>query len=229
MTSGQIFDKDMEIRKLKSDLCEEKSRNSYLNEQVGAKMKELSNCKLEMCDLSSDLKNMRNELVRRDQNLNLLKDKIHEQNLEISSLRKLKNEQGSTNKLNLNEEINFQYEKRLEEMKRNVDELQNDKLNLSEEISQLQIKLKTSNNQTNSGLESLLKEIKTRDELIQKLRADILNIQDKRDSAIVDVKFTINFKLKKIKNFLFFKFYSLRKLQTNYHRLNTNYFFLRKR
>lgn len=187
MASGQIFDKDMEIRRLKSELSEEKSRNGFLNEQVGAKMKELSNCKLEMCDLSSDLKNMRNELVRRDQHLNALKDKIHEQNLEISSLRKLKDD-SSTNKVHLKEEINSQYEKRLEEMKLNLDELQNDKLKLSEEISQLQIKLKTSNNHSNSGLESLLKEMKARDELIQKLRTDILSIQDKRDNAIVEVK-----------------------------------------
>ncbi|RNA32210.1 golgin subfamily B member 1-like isoform X1 [Brachionus plicatilis] len=202
LASGQIYDKDMEIRKLKSELCEEKSKTSYLNEEIVSKKKELSDSKLELCDLSSELKNIRSELVRRDQQINLLKDKIHEQNLEVSSLKKSKDELGS-NKVQLNEEINYQYESRLEEMKCNVEELQNDKLKLSEEISQLQIKLKTNSSQSGSGMESLLKEMRARDQLIQKLRAEILDIQDKRDQAIAELEKTSN-KLSQIEYKYFF-------------------------
>ncbi|CAF0935384.1 unnamed protein product [Brachionus calyciflorus] len=187
LATNQIFDKDMEIRKFKSELNDDKNKINLLTEELTLKKKELSDSKLELCDLSSELKNLRNELIRRDKQINILKDKIHEQSLEISSLQKLNGEMGLM-KSDLSDEIKSQYDKRLQDMKQHIDDLQNDRLKLSDEISHLQIKLKTVSIpvQSQSGLESLLQELKARDELIQKLRAEILDISDKRDQSVVE-------------------------------------------
>ena len=72
-------------------------------------------------------------------------------------------------------------------MKRHIDQIEVDKLNLNEEVNQLQAKLRNSQSNTQLGLESLKLEIKSRDELIKKLREEILCIQDKREIALNEV------------------------------------------
>jgi hypothetical protein len=91
------------------------------------------------------------------------------------------------------------------DLKRHIDEIELDKLNLNEEVNQLQMKLRNSQSTTQVGIESLKYEIKNRDETIKKLRDDILSIQDKREIALNDVT----------KHFFF-----LTRLKTNLSRAN---------
>lgn len=72
-------------------------------------------------------------------------------------------------------------------MKITIEEIQNDKSKLVEDINQLQVKLKMNQSQS-KGLDSFKNELKSRDELIQKLRQEILTLQEKRDVALAEVE-----------------------------------------
>lgn len=61
------------------------------------------------------------------------------------------------------------------------------------QISALQEKLRDGQLSTQDHHEVLKSELGRRDDMIQKLRRDVLNLQDKRDSAIAEVKFTLIF------------------------------------
>ena len=54
-------------------------------------------------------------------------------------------------------------------------------------VNQFQIKLKATQGSTQHGLESLKVELKIRDDLVQKLRQEILDLQEKRDQTLTDV------------------------------------------
>jgi hypothetical protein len=54
-------------------------------------------------------------------------------------------------------------------------------------VNQFQIKLKNAQGSSQLGLESLKVELKIRDDLVQKLRQEILDLQEKRDQALTDV------------------------------------------
>jgi len=49
------------------------------------------------------------------------------------------------------------------------------------------MKLKNTQGSSQHGLESLKGELKIRDDLVQKLRQEILDLQEKRDQALTDV------------------------------------------
>ncbi len=85
-----------------------------------------------------------------------------------------------------NDDINS-YERVICDLKRHIDQIEVDKLNLNEEVNQLQAKLRSSQSNSQLGLESFKLEIKSRDELIRKLREEILCIQDKREIALNEV------------------------------------------
>ena len=110
-TSGQIFEKDMELRKYRNELNDLKSQISIYNEDVriflfisisyhetwnilfiisnkktkqcDLKQKELKDCKLELSEFMNEVKKLRNEIMCKDQQIYSLKEKLHEQTLEV--------------------------------------------------------------------------------------------------------------------------------------------------
>jgi chromosome segregation ATPase len=53
------------------------------NVQISFKRKELNDSKLEICNLSTDIKTLKNELQSKDNQINILKEKLSELNLEV--------------------------------------------------------------------------------------------------------------------------------------------------
>jgi len=99
---------------------------------------------LDICDLSNELKNLRNELIRKDKQIQLLKEEVTEKTLnwfltdlfllhilyqlQNNNTNAYKNKQASYN------EENAQNDKKLHELKSTVDELQNEKSKLMDEV-----------------------------------------------------------------------------------------------
>jgi hypothetical protein len=83
--NGQVFDKDMEIRKLKIEIADLKGKLEILTDEINFKKKESNDSKLELCELSAETKNLRNESVRKDKQITILKDKLQDLNLEVNS------------------------------------------------------------------------------------------------------------------------------------------------
>ena len=48
------------------------------------KKKETQDAKMELCELSSEIKNVRNESLRKDKQISMLKDKLQDLNIEVS-------------------------------------------------------------------------------------------------------------------------------------------------
>ena len=63
------------------------------------------------------------------------------------------------------------------------------KLKKNIKVNQANQKLKNSQGSSQHGLESLKGELKIRDDLVQKLRQEILDLQEKRDQALLDVRY----------------------------------------
>ncbi len=74
----------MEIRKLKIEIADLKGKLEILSEEINFKKKEAQDSKMELCELSSEVKNLRNESVRKDKQVTLLKDKLQSLNLEVN-------------------------------------------------------------------------------------------------------------------------------------------------
>jgi hypothetical protein len=58
-----------------------------LNFQCQSKKEELQDRKLEIIDFVNEAKNLRSELVARDQQIFKLKEKLHEQSMEVSEIQ----------------------------------------------------------------------------------------------------------------------------------------------
>jgi hypothetical protein len=72
-------------------------------------------------------------------------------------------------------------------LKLNVDELKNDKLKLCDEVHQLQMKLKSVQTMAQNDLEAFKSEIRAKEECIQKMRQEIMCVQEKRDANLSEV------------------------------------------
>ncbi len=58
-----------------------------MNFQCQSKKEELQDRKLEIIDFVNEAKNLRSELVARDQQIFKLKEKLHEQSMEVSEIQ----------------------------------------------------------------------------------------------------------------------------------------------
>lgn len=79
------------------------------------------------------------------------------------------------------------YEKYIQELKMSLDQVNNDKERLLDELTQKENSLKSAHGSTQTALDSFKAELRSRDEMIEKLRNELLSIEEKRDINFAEV------------------------------------------
>ncbi len=91
LANNTVFDKDMEIRRLKNELNDYRNKTEMFTEELTSKKKEAHDLKLDLCNLTSEIKNLRNEISLRDKQVCMLKDRLNETNMDVNISKFLNN------------------------------------------------------------------------------------------------------------------------------------------
>lgn len=189
MANNQVFDSNMEIRRLKNELNDYRSKMELADDELQCKKKEAHDLKVDLCSLTSEVKSLRSDLVAKDKQICMLKDRLNDLDASSGSIgySRCKTPVGAGGSGLSNQDIHH-YERRIQDLKLTIDELQNDKIKQIEEISQLQLKLKSIHNASQSDLDAFKAENRAKDDMIQKMKQDLIMLQEKRDMNLSEIE-----------------------------------------
>ncbi|KAK0062771.1 myosin-9-like isoform X1 [Biomphalaria pfeifferi] len=193
---GDQISEPTDLSQVKSDLRRLEQRVEDLKQEIHSRDRKISGLTSQISDLQAELNMKDSENSNYQQTIKLLQDKIRQSTLELTKSeevsRQLKSDLASIRDQNSQSSHSVShYERRIRALEAELVEAKDQRRKNLDEIGALQEKLREGNISTHDHHEVLKSELARRDDTIQKLRRDVLTLQEKRDSSLAECETAI--------------------------------------